>query len=303
LTFAGEGAAQPALGPFADPPFAGLCTVHQFDEGEIPPLEGIPDDPLCVEYQKRDITASNGGAVRFLVAEPSRFAAAVPKCRYWQQDHWRIQLAPGTPLLVGWDGNYWFDKGNGTAAARLRNFSIAGQPAGPGQVAALVEPLDGELAALIRRFGDGEGGGGGAGLCLGATTPGCPSGDESAARCGDAPGDPCAVASARAAAAERCDCASAASNAAHVRCVAAVADEEMGAGRLPARCRNQIVRCARRSTCGRPGAVTCCQTSANGATRCSVKRSADACRAPRGGNACAGSAVSCCDACSPTSCP
>ncbi len=54
------------------PPFAATCTVHEFGEGVAPPLSGIPDDPLCVEYAKRDITVTDGGAVRFLAAEPAR---------------------------------------------------------------------------------------------------------------------------------------------------------------------------------------------------------------------------------------
>src|SRR5882724_3739861 len=102
------------VAPFVDPPFADQCVVHQFGEGEAPALDGYPDDPLCVEYQKRDITATNGGAIRFLAAEPARFAIAIPKCRYWQQDHWRVQLGPADPTIIQWDGSYWFNKGNAT---------------------------------------------------------------------------------------------------------------------------------------------------------------------------------------------
>src|SRR5437667_12068390 len=131
-------AAVPATGaaqssPFVGPPLASQGVVHHFAEAEAPPLDGCTDDPLCVEYEKRDITATNGGAVRFLAAEPARFAIAIPKCRYWQQDHWRVQLAPGDPTIIQWDGSYWFDKGNGTGGAELGNFSLGGQPASPGQ--------------------------------------------------------------------------------------------------------------------------------------------------------------------------
>src|SRR6185295_5884357 len=118
-----------------DPPFRHQCNVHHYEEHEAPPLD-VPDDPLCVEFEKRDITASNGGAVRFLAAEPARFALAVQKCRYWQQDHWRIQLQPGTGPLIGWDGSYWFDRVAGTGGAITRNFTVGGQPADAGQVAA-----------------------------------------------------------------------------------------------------------------------------------------------------------------------
>ena len=50
--------------------------MHHFRDGQAPDITAYPDDPLCVEYKKRDITADNGGAARFLAAEPSRFAIA-----------------------------------------------------------------------------------------------------------------------------------------------------------------------------------------------------------------------------------
>lgn len=117
------------------------------------------------------------------------------------------------------------------------------------------------------------------------------------AACGDQPGDAGAVAMARALAATRCDCATAPSHGQHVRCVGAVAREALRARTLPERCVAQVVRCAARSTCGRPGAVTCCRTDAAGATRCRVKRSAAGCWPPRGGSACVGTEASCCDSC------
>src|SRR2546428_451929 len=110
------------------PPAAGA--THHCGEGVAPPLDGCAFDPLCVEYEKRDITATNGGAIDFLAAEPARFAIAIPKCRYWQLDHWRVQPSPGDPTIVGWDGDYWFNKRNSTGAAELMNFTIGGQSAG-----------------------------------------------------------------------------------------------------------------------------------------------------------------------------
>jgi hypothetical protein len=86
------------------------------------------------------------------------------------------------------------------------------------------------------------------------------------ARCGDEPGDAAAVAAARA--------------------------------EVEATCK----RCAARSTCGKPGFVTCCRTSAGGVTRCSTKRDAERCVAPAGGSACVGSVSSCCDACTDGGC-
>src|SRR5207249_8825054 len=108
------------VAPFVDPPFTTACgAIHHFGEGVAPPLDGCAFDPLCVEYEKRDITATNGGAIDFLAAEPARFAIAIPKCRYWQLDHWRVQVSPGAPTIVGWDGDYWVNKRNSTGAAEL----------------------------------------------------------------------------------------------------------------------------------------------------------------------------------------
>lgn len=136
---------------YTDPPFGGSCTFHHYGEGVTPPLSLLGTEPLCVEYSKRDITVSNGGAVRFLLAEPARFALAVPACRYWQLDHWSVQLTPGGTELVGWDGSYWFDKSTGTAAARLRNLTVAGQPATPQAAADALRPYDPQLADTLAR--------------------------------------------------------------------------------------------------------------------------------------------------------
>jgi hypothetical protein len=153
--------AQPSpVTPYFAPPFAHACTVHSFGEGEAPEPGAYPDDPFCVEYAKRDITLDNGGAVDFLLAEPNRFAAALPKCAYWQQDHWSVQVSRGDTAIIRWDGSYWFDKGTGQAASRLRNLTIAGQPAGVEQAAELVEQASPELAAGLRQYsrgGDGMG--------------------------------------------------------------------------------------------------------------------------------------------------
>jgi hypothetical protein len=151
------------LQPYFAPPFAQTCTVHEFGDGVAPPLRGIPDDPLCVDYAKRDITITDGGAIRFLAAEPTRFLIVVPKCAYWQQDHWSVQFAPGQLPLIRWDGSYWFDEGTGQAGARLTNLRIGGVPVGATQLAALVAPLNPTLATYFRAFGAGGTGAGYAG--------------------------------------------------------------------------------------------------------------------------------------------
>jgi hypothetical protein len=146
--------------PYFAPPFRSGCTVHHFGEGQAPDLDAYPDDPLCVEYSKRDITLDNGGAVAFLLAEPNRFAIALDKCAYWQQDHWSVQASRGQTAVIRWDGSYWFDKGAGQAGARLHDLTIGGQPAGLREAARVVAPYSPELAAFFRSYsrgGDGMG--------------------------------------------------------------------------------------------------------------------------------------------------
>jgi hypothetical protein len=154
----GTASAGTPVHPYAAPPFADECTVHRFGEGEAPDPLGYPDDPLCVEYAKRDITVDNGGAVAFLLAEPARVALAAPKCRYWQQDHWSVQFSRGDVPVVRWDGSYWFDKGTGQAAGRLRHLTVGGEPVSIRQAAAIVAPASPELARYLRSFGRGGNG-------------------------------------------------------------------------------------------------------------------------------------------------
>lgn len=146
-----------ATGGYTPPPFGATCTVHQFGEGEQPPLSLWWEDPLCVEYQKRDITFDNGGALTFLLAEPSRFAIALPTCRYWQTDHWSVQSSTGATPYVTWDGSYWFDKRARVAAARLTNFRIEGQTAGIGDVVQALQADYPELAAALAAYGTEHG--------------------------------------------------------------------------------------------------------------------------------------------------
>ncbi len=122
-----------------------------------------------------------------------------------------------------------------------------------------------------------------------------------AAVCGDNAEDAAAVAAARSAVVMACDCAGAPTHGAFVRCAAAIARARVLDGSLPPACRAVVKRCARRSTCGRPGAITCCQ--ARGASsRCTIRPEPSRCRAPAGGTACLGEGPSCCDACEGTTC-
>src|SRR4051812_21103354 len=162
--------------PYHDPPFASQCHFRHFGEGVAPPPAGYPDDPLCVDYAKRDITVDNGGAVRFAAAEPARFAIAAKPCKYWQVDHWSVQLDRGFTAVVRWDGSYWYDRGRGIGAVLMRNFRMGGQPAGADQAAAFVATVSPTMADQIRRYGKGaHGSGGGMSFSLGAGDVLCPS--------------------------------------------------------------------------------------------------------------------------------
>ncbi|WP_431772446.1 hypothetical protein [Streptomyces cucumeris] len=144
-------------GPFTEPGFAATCEWHRFGEGEVPPWQLMFRDPLCVEYSKRDITFDNGGALRFLVAEPSRFALAMVTCRYYQQDHWSVQTTTGSTPWVTWDGQYWWDKTRQRAGARLTHFKIHGISVGIGDAVAALRPTHPELADVLDEYGSEAG--------------------------------------------------------------------------------------------------------------------------------------------------
>jgi hypothetical protein len=171
---AAAASADPAA-PYQPPPFAKKCHVRHFHEAAVPPATGYPDDPLCVDYAKRDITVDNGGAAGFAYAEPFRFAIAGKPCRYWQQDHWSVQIDRAYSAIVRWDGSYWFDKGRGIGGVLLHNFTVMGQPAGPYQAAAAVATVSPAIADQIRSYGGGPRGGGGMSFSLGGGQPGCPT--------------------------------------------------------------------------------------------------------------------------------
>lgn len=148
----------PPIGPFVEPGFAASCTWHSFGEGEQPPLWLMFTDPLCVEYSKRDITFDDGGALRFLVAEPARFAVTMLTCRYYQKDHWSVQATSGAVPYVAWDGQYWWDKTDQRAGARLSNFRINGQTVGIGDaVAALRAAGFNDVANALSDYGQQAG--------------------------------------------------------------------------------------------------------------------------------------------------
>ena len=118
------------------------------------------------------------------------------------------------------------------------------------------------------------------------------------ARCGDDPGDAAAMAAAREQIETDCYCAGAATHRTYGACARGVAHDREVNGLPSPECVRDVNRCASRSTCGRPGAVTCC-TFKHGVQRCRVRRDAAHCY---DGGGTVGACPSCCDACG-GSCP
>jgi hypothetical protein len=118
------------------------------------------------------------------------------------------------------------------------------------------------------------------------------------AKCDPDGADAADVAAARAAIAASCDCAGAPNHGTYVKCAVATAKAEL----VNQSCKGAVVRCAARSTCGKPNFVTCCRTNSKGKTNCSTRRSVSSCKAPRGGSACVGVHASCCDSCTTSGC-
>ena len=107
------------------------CTLQQLGLGTDFPRPD--DDPFCVEYDKTHQNVTMLGVVQFLAQEPARVAAAVPKCFYYQSDHWTgsIVQGDGRTETYNFDGKYYFDKARGAGGVHLSNFRIAGQTADP----------------------------------------------------------------------------------------------------------------------------------------------------------------------------
>ena len=124
----------------------------------------------------------------------------------------------------------------------------------------------------------------------------------SASGCDPSGADAMDIAAARAAVAASCDCTGASSHASYTRCSSGVLRTRIENGQLNPRCKGFVERCATRSICGKPGAISCCVSTSAGVTRCRIKRDASHCKAPPGGAACVGSWASCCDACTASGC-
>lgn len=106
-------------------------------------------DPFCVRYDKTQQNVTELGLVDFLLNEPARVAAAVPKCFYHQSDHWTGSVVQGGSELWNWQGRYFFDKARGIAGAYMEDLRLGAVPIDPRTV------LPPELWAYFSSSGGG----------------------------------------------------------------------------------------------------------------------------------------------------
>jgi hypothetical protein len=98
------------------------CQLQDVGTGTDFPDPGA--DPFCVEFDKSQQNITDFGIVDFLAMEPARVAAAVPKCFYFQHDHWTGSIVQGQPPeLWHWDGSYFFDKARAIGGVYVSDLS------------------------------------------------------------------------------------------------------------------------------------------------------------------------------------
>ena len=127
------------------------CTIQDAGQGTKVPDPGA--DPYCVSFDKTNQNVTQLGLVQFLSLEPARTAAAVPKCFYFQEDHWRgsVVQSDGSTVLYEFYGHYFFDKATGDGGAWVTGFSLAGRTFDPAA-------LPGFPPTYGQYFGPGTGG-------------------------------------------------------------------------------------------------------------------------------------------------
>jgi hypothetical protein len=123
-------------------------------------------------------------------------------------------------------------------------------------------------------------------------------GERAWARGCDTQQDLAAVAATRAKVDQNCECENAVSKSTYISCVKTIANDDVAALLLDRKCRKVVLKCAKRSICGKPAGVwPCCRTNRLGKTICKV-RLPEQCQSGPGGSHCVGFGVrSCCDAC------
>jgi hypothetical protein len=107
------------------------CTIQDAGQGTTVPDPGA--DPYCVRFDKTNQNITELGLVDFLSKEPARVAAAVPKCFYYQEDHWRGSVVQSDQQTVVYEfyGHYFFNKATGDGGVWVTGFSVAGQTFDP----------------------------------------------------------------------------------------------------------------------------------------------------------------------------
>src|SRR5262245_60616505 len=89
--------------------------------------------------------------------------------------------------------------------------------------------------------------------------------------------DQLAIDDLRARIAARCDCAGTVKRRDWVQCVKRVTREAAASKEVPRACANAAGRCETEATCGRPGAVICCETSRKGVVHARLTKGASGC--------------------------
>lgn len=132
-----------------DNPFR--CELQQAGFGATVP--DMQADPFCIEFDKTRQNLTQAGLVQFLLQEPARVAAAGPKCRYFQVDHWRASVVQddGRTKLYEWTGHYFFDKARGEGGVFIEGFNVNGRTFDPSS-------LPGIPREFSRYMGPGTGG-------------------------------------------------------------------------------------------------------------------------------------------------
>jgi hypothetical protein len=107
------------------------CTIQDAGQGTTVPDPGA--DPFCVRFDKTNQNITQLGLVDFLSKEPARVAAAVPKCFYYQEDHWRGSLIQSDQQTVVYEfyGHYFFNKATGDGGVWVTGLTVAGQTFDP----------------------------------------------------------------------------------------------------------------------------------------------------------------------------
>jgi hypothetical protein len=148
--------AGPPAGGLAPPsPWDGVkpfhCKVQNAGRGTTVPNPSA--DPYCVRFDKTNQNVTQLGIVGFLLNEPARVAAAVPKCSYYQEDHWRgsIVQTDARTVLYEFTGHYFFNKATGDGGVWVTRFTVAGHTFDP-------TTLPGFPPAYRKYFGPGTGG-------------------------------------------------------------------------------------------------------------------------------------------------